>query len=128
MKTAEKEAANKEAADKEMTSASVGGSCSKSAARTKGGTHGLLLSHSVDEADVAVADRRDEAVRILQYKHPPLQLQNLRAELSDDGDALVLFWACETFSRSCTPLPCAFLPSTRPNPSLKERSLEPARR
>jgi hypothetical protein len=86
---AEKEAADKEAADKERASASVGGSCSKSAARTMGGAHGLLLSHSVDEADVAVADRRDEAARMLQYKLPPQQLQNLRADLSDDGDALV---------------------------------------
>jgi hypothetical protein len=57
-----------------------------------GGLYGLLLSHSVDEADVAVADRRDEVARMLQYKPTLQQLQNLRADMSDDGDALVLSW------------------------------------
>jgi hypothetical protein len=39
-----------------------------------------------------VADKRDEAARLLQYKPTPQQLQNLLADLSDEGGALVLFW------------------------------------
>jgi hAT family C-terminal dimerisation region len=61
-------------------------------ARTTGGAYGLLLSHSVNEAKVVVADKRDEVARMLQYKPTPQQLQKLRGDLSDDGDALVLKW------------------------------------
>jgi hypothetical protein len=44
-----------------------------------------------------VADKRDEAARMVQYKpnpHKPTpqQLRKLPADLSDDGVALVLFW------------------------------------
>jgi hAT family C-terminal dimerisation region len=56
------------------------------------GAYGLLLSHSVNEADVVVADKREEVARMLQYKPTPQKLQKLRGDLSDDGDALVLYW------------------------------------
>jgi hypothetical protein len=73
-----------------------------------------------------VADKRDEAPRMLQYKPTPQQLQKLRADLSDDGGAHVLFWQS---MRSCfLQLYAVSSPSTRPSPSLNESSPEPARR
>jgi hypothetical protein len=89
---ADKEAADKGAAAKEAASGCISGSSSKGAAWTTGGAYGLLLSHSVHEADVVVADKRDEVARMLQYKPTPQQLQKLRGDLPDDGDALVLYW------------------------------------
>jgi hypothetical protein len=88
----EKEAADKEAAAREAVSGCISSSSSKGAARTTGGSYGLLLSHSVNEAEVVVADKRDEVARMLQYKPTPQQLQKLRSDLSDDGDPLVLYW------------------------------------
>jgi hypothetical protein len=38
-----------------------------------------------------VADKRDEATRMLQCKPTPQQLQKFRADLSDDGGAPVCF-------------------------------------
>jgi hAT family C-terminal dimerisation region len=89
---ADKEAADNEAAAKEAASGCISGSSSKGAARMMGGAYGLLLSHSVNEADVVVPDKRDEMARMLQYKPTPQQIQKLRGDLSDDGDALVLYW------------------------------------
>jgi hAT family C-terminal dimerisation region len=88
----EKEAADKEAAAREAVSGCISSRSSKGAARTTGGSYGLLLSHSVNEDDVVVADKRDEVARMLQYKPTPQQLQKLRSDLSDDGDPLVLYW------------------------------------
>jgi hypothetical protein len=70
-----------------------------------------------------VADKRDEAARMLQYKPTRQQLQKLRADLSDDGGAHVLFWQS---MRSC--FLQLYAASSRPSPSLNESSPEPARR
>jgi hAT family C-terminal dimerisation region len=89
---ADMEAADKEAAAKEAANGCVSGSSGKGAARTTGGVYSLLLSHSVNEADVVVADKRDKVARMLQYKLTPQQPQKLRGDLSVDGDTLVLYW------------------------------------
>jgi hypothetical protein len=80
----------------------------------------------IDEADVAVVDKRDEATRMLQYKATPQDLQKLRADLSDDGGALLLFW--KSMRSSFLQLYAVSSPSIRPSPSLNESSPEAARR
>jgi uncharacterized membrane protein YcjF (UPF0283 family) len=89
---ADKEAADKEAAAKEAANGGVSGSSSKVAARKTGCAYELLLLHSVDEAEVVVADKWDEVAHMLRYKPTRQQLQKLRVDLFDDGDALVLYW------------------------------------
>jgi hypothetical protein len=70
-----------------------------------------------------VADKRDEAARMLQYKPTRQQLQKLRADLSDDGGVHVLFWQS---TRSC--FLQLYAASSRPSPSLNESFPKPARR
>jgi hypothetical protein len=125
---ADKEAADKEAAAKEAASGCISGSSSKGAVWTTGGAYGLLLSHSVNEADVVVADKRDEVARMLQYNNcnnsrsSGVICPTTATRLCSTGTG------CEALSRSYTPLPCASSPSTRPSRSLREISQEPERR
>jgi hypothetical protein len=76
---ADKEAAGKEVAAKEAASVWISGSRSKGAARTTGGAYGLLLSHSVNEADVAVAVKRGEVLSSAR------QMENAAADNSKRG-------------------------------------------
>jgi hypothetical protein len=68
-----------------------------------------------------VADKRDEVARMLQYKPTPQQLQKLQSDLSDDGNALVLYWHG---MRSTFPQLYAItlrVLAVRPSPSESER-------
>jgi hypothetical protein len=115
------ESAEKEAAGKEAASEGVGGSRSKCATQTTDVAYGLRLSHSVDEDDVAGADKRDEAARMGQYTPTPQHSRSFGPicprtvmRLCHTGTA------CEAVSRSCTPFPSASYPSTRPSTTLNE--------
>jgi hypothetical protein len=85
------ESAEKEAAGKEAASEGVGGSRRKCAAQTTDVAYGLRLSHSVDEDDVSVADKRRGGAHGPVHAHPAT-FQKLRADLPEEGDALVPYW------------------------------------